>query len=190
VQGSSIVTTCRELHRVRTKRDLAQVIFREAGTYSLEDLQTLRGTIERDLRHLPPPYRRKLYPKMIEQIFGTHHRVIVYCREGRHDREQGPLDPHFEEFCTMIDRACLAEQDQTEARRSLLYYLLAAFNIFVLGVPGHPIGTPFPGGQQVEQRGGLYLCPIRDKEDDVDTSICPYCPAKQSDPTGAARTGR
>lgn len=100
------------------------------------------------------------------------------------------LDAKFGEFCAMVDRTCLAERDDTEAKRTLLYYLLAAFNIFVLGLPGHPVGTPFPGGQRVEQRGGRYICPIRDKEDDVDTSICPYCPAQQSDVTEAARTAR
>ena len=52
----------------------------------------------------------------------------------------------------------------------------------VLGVelPGHPVGTPFPGGFIVEERVGVYYCPVREKEDEVETSICPYCPAEQS----------
>ena len=32
----------------------------------------------------------------------------------------------------------------------------------------------------VEVRGGTYYCPVREKEDEVETSICPFCPAEQS----------
>ncbi|HON40082.1 MAG TPA: DUF2115 family protein, partial [Methanoculleus sp.] len=63
----------------------------------------------------------------------------------------------------------------------LLYFLLAAFNIFVLDLPAHPVGTPFPGGLKVEARNGEYLCPVREKANDVENALCPYCPAKQSE---------
>jgi uncharacterized protein (UPF0305 family) len=33
----------------------------------------------------------------------------------------------------------------------------------------------------VEERDGEYYCPVREKEDEVETSICPFCPAKQSE---------
>ncbi len=53
--------------------------------------------------------------------------------------------------------------------------------MFVLDEPGHPVGTPFPGGFVVEKRGNEYFCPIRDKEEDVWYSICNFCPAKQTE---------
>jgi uncharacterized protein (UPF0305 family) len=53
--------------------------------------------------------------------------------------------------------------------------------MFVLDEPGHPVGMPFPGGFRVEQRGRDYYCLIRDKEKEVFSSICNFCPAKQTE---------
>jgi uncharacterized protein (UPF0305 family) len=40
---------------------------------------------------------------------------------------------------------------------------------------------PFPGPFFVEEKNGIYFCPIRDKEKDVFYSICNFCPARQSE---------
>jgi uncharacterized protein (UPF0305 family) len=53
--------------------------------------------------------------------------------------------------------------------------------MFVLDQPGHPIGTPFPGGFTVRQQGDEFYCPIREKEKDIWYSICNFCPAKQDE---------
>ncbi|MDD5419941.1 MAG: DUF2115 family protein, partial [Methanomicrobiaceae archaeon] len=84
-------------------------------------------------------------------------------------------------FRSMVERASLAQETEERRELELLYYLLAGFAIFVLGRPAHAAGTPFPGGLQVEERDGVFFCPIRDREDDVETAICPFCPAKPSD---------
>lgn len=148
--------------------------------YSLVELQDIRGQLEREFRHLPPGYRRRLYPKIMEQVFGTHHLLLVTSRKGIRGAGER-LDPDFFRYCDMAERE-ISRAEPHRKRSVLLYYLLAAFNLFVVSLPGHPVGTPFPGGSRVEQENGVYYCPIRDKEDDVESSICPYCPARQKDP--------
>ncbi|HZD43891.1 MAG TPA: DUF2115 domain-containing protein [Methanomicrobiales archaeon] len=162
---------------------MAEAICFEVRGYSLQELQDLRGAIEKDLEHLPPQYRKKLQPRLMEQVFGTHHRMLILCRSGDSFRISGPVDERFSEYCAMIERACESCASEREARIEVFYYLLAAFNIFVLQIPGHPVGTPFPGGFAVEKRGGEFFCPVREKEDDVETSICPFCPARQAELT-------
>lgn len=179
-EGSEICDVWKKARRITGKRDLAEYILHHVLQYSLSDLQMFRGAIERELRHLPPPYRRKLYPKMKEQIFGTHHRLLLMHRSGDFAKINGDVGNRFGEYCTMVERACISCTQVQDARREALYFLLAAFNMFVLDLPGHPVGTPFPGGFRVEMRFGEFLCPIRDKEDEVETSICPFCPARQS----------
>jgi len=117
---------------------------------------------------------------VMEMIFETHHALIAAVRRGNPDVQDEPLPDEFREFCGMVERTCLAG-DEREQHLELLYFLLAAFNLFVLGRPAHPAGTPFPGGFEVEVRDGEYLCPVREKADDVENALCPYCPAKQSD---------
>jgi uncharacterized protein (UPF0305 family) len=167
------------MRRARTKEALAAVIAEEVATYTLHDLQEVRGSVERDLRHVPPVYRAQLQPKMMEHIFGMHHEIMIQHRKGRFDDLHGNVDGKFGEFCDML-LGIPNREDDRDLRLVLLYYLIAAFTMFVRELPGHPVGTPFPGGFYVEERGGTYYCPVREKEDDVESSICPFCPAEQS----------
>jgi uncharacterized protein (UPF0305 family) len=180
-QGEAgIRRTCARLRSAKTRAELAEILYREVSGYSLIDLQAMRGRVEQDLRSVPAGYRQRLYPRMMDMIFETHHTLIAAMRRGGPEVQDEPLTEEFQEYCTMVERTCLA-YDEEEQHLELLYFLLAAFNMFVLGLPGHPVGTPFPGGLEVEIRGGEYLCPIREKADDVENALCPYCPAKQSD---------
>ncbi|HUK37742.1 MAG TPA: DUF2115 domain-containing protein [Methanomicrobiales archaeon] len=170
-----------KMRRAASKRALAELVAGEVATYTLHDLQQLRGSVEHDLRHVPPHYRAKLEPRMMEHLFGTHHAIMLrYRREGFHDL-RGPVEGKIGEFCDLLlglpDRD---DRDGRDLRLVLLYYLIAAYTIFACGLPGHPVGTPFPGGFLVEEKDGTYYCPVREKEDEVETSICPFCPAEQS----------
>jgi uncharacterized protein (UPF0305 family) len=178
----------------RDRRHLAGILGEALSTYTLQDLQYLRGKIEHEFRDLPAPYRRKLYPHAIEQVFGAYHDLMLHHRRIRHERWEGPLPPLYAEFCRMLQDLAFSESGNRLHRYDLLYYLLAAFTMFVRELPGHPVGTPFPGGFRVETRNGEYYCPVREKEDEVETSICPFCPAKQAEipsgKSGGATAGR
>ena len=152
-------------------------IYEVVRRYSLHDLLYLRGILEREMRNLPPSYRNRLFPKILEQIFGTHHVLIALHHEGRFTAMTEPLDPSIGKYLEMVDRVCTGDRTYLHPRFDLLYFLLSAFCIFVLGLPGHPVGTPFPGGLQVRREGDRFICPIRQKEDDVENAICPFCPA-------------
>jgi uncharacterized protein (UPF0305 family) len=168
------------MRRTPSKEGLAAIIAEEVATYSLQDLLQLRASVEHDLRHVPPGYRAKLQPKMMEHLFGTHHAVMAGHRKGRFGEYTGPPEGKLGEFCDMLLGLLDRDEEEGDPRLVLFYYLIAAFTIFVCELPGHPVGTPFPGGFIVEERDGTYYCPVREKEDDVETSICPYCPAEQS----------
>ncbi len=174
-----ITAIAARMRRAPSKEALAAIIAWEVATYSLHDLQELRGSVERDLRHVPPGYRAKIQPKMMEHLFGTHHAIMMRHRRERFGDLRGPVEGKLGEFCDML--LDLPNQDEEgDPRLVLFYYLIAAFTMFVCELPGHPVGTPFPGGFLVEERGGTYYCPVREKEDDVESSICPFCPAEQS----------
>ena len=162
-----------------TKEALACIIAEEVATYTLLDLLEIRATLERELRYVPAAYRAKLQPKMREHFFGMHHTIMTGYHSGRFDGHSEPVEGKLGDFCDML--AGVPDADEGwDFRLALLYYLISAFAMFVRGLPGHPVGTPFPGGFSVELRDGTYWCPVREKEDEVKTSICPFCPARQS----------
>jgi len=166
------------MRRAGSRAALAAIIADEMAAYTLTDLLRLRAFVERDLRHVPPGYRAMLQPRMMEHLFGTHHAIMLCHRQGRFGEFRGPPDGKLGEFCDML--LVVPDREEGDLRLTLFYLLIAAFTIFVRELPGHPVGTPFPGGFLVEERDGVYYCPVREKEDEVETSICPFCPAEQS----------
>jgi len=173
----------------RTKGELGKLVAREVHTYSLFDLQIIGGRLNSEIEKLPSPYRENIRPYFREQLFGAHHRLLSMEKSGAFDRMHTPIaEPdRLRDFCGILDTGCFSWDDQSERnvyfrnpKNRLFYYLIAAFTMFVLDEPGHPVGMPFPGGFTVERCGPDYYCLIRDKEKEIPWSICNFCPAKQT----------
>jgi uncharacterized protein (UPF0305 family) len=178
------------LKTARTKGELGNLLVHEIQSYTMFDLQIIGGRLNSEIDKLPSPYRESIRPYFREQLFGKHHqllalhhtRAFVTMNDSMHDRET------FLKFCEMLPDGVFAWQDSSERnpyfrnpKNRLFYYLIAAFTMFVLDEPGHPVGMPFPGGFFVERRGRDYYCLIRDKEKEIFYSICNFCPAHQTE---------
>jgi hypothetical protein len=198
--AKALLTSSREYTRIseissclgtaRTTGELGALLAREVGGYSLFDLQVIGGRLNREVDNLPSPYRQLIRPYFTEQLFGMHHALLHLHRSRAFRTMYSPIrDPGtFTSYCEMLPQGCYSWDDGREKGafgyvpyHRLFYYLISGFTMFVLEKPGHPVGTPFPGGFKVEERKGEFLCPIREKEKDVFFSICNFCPAKQSD---------
>lgn len=174
----------------RTRGELGRMIASEVKRFSLFELQVIGGRMYAEVEKLPSPYRERIRPYFTGQLFGAHHRLLAMERAGAFARMDEPLsDPKtFVKFCQMLPSGTFSWDDRSERnphfrnpRNRLFYYLIAAFTMFVLDEPGHPVGMPFPGGFTVERRADGYYCLIRDREKEVPYSICNFCPAKQTD---------
>lgn len=186
----SVKRVAQSLITARTKGELGQILARELAGYTLHDLQVVGGRIHTELVRLPRSYRDQLRPYLIDQILGGYHRFMTMHRSGQFQAMTEPIaDPEtFSRFCGIIPSGC-TEWDDTMSRmpirytirHRLFYYLISAFTMFILEQPGHPVGTPFPGGFRVEDKKGKFYCLIRDHEKEVPYSLCNYCPALQSD---------
>jgi uncharacterized protein (UPF0305 family) len=187
------------MQSARTKGELGAILACEIQTYSLFDLQIIGGRLNAEIEQLPSPYREAVSPHFREQLFGKHHRLLALHRSGTFASLTTPIRARerFDAFCAMIPGGTHRWDDTGERnpyfrnpKNRLFYYLIAAFTMFVLEEPGHPVGMPFPGGFKVEQRGDEYYCLIRDKEKEVFYSICNFCPALQNEEKGLpARNG-
>ncbi|MFZ1126853.1 DUF2115 domain-containing protein [Methanoregula sp.] len=185
-----IAAVARRLATATTKGDLLRMLAEEAGRYTLADLQVIGGRLFMEVAGLPEPYRSRVRPFFCEQLFGAHHRLLLMYRSGAFRQVGEPIRDRetFEKFCAMIPEGCFTWDEHAERtpfhyapQHRLFYYLMAAFTMFVLDSPGHPVGMPFPGGFAVEDRNGTFYCLIRDREKEVFFSICNFCPAKQSE---------
>ena len=178
------------LDSARTRGELGTILAREVQRYTLFDLQIIGGRLNAEIEKLPSPYREAVGPHFREQLFGKHHLLLAMYRNRAFEPLTAPIRDRerFGKFCGMLPEGSLAWGDSSERnpyfrnpKNRLFYYLIAAFTMFVLEEPGHPVGMPFPGGFTVEQRGRDYYCLIRDKEKEVFWSICNFCPALQTE---------
>lgn len=177
-----------KLRAAGTKGELGEAITSEILKYSLYELQVIGGKVRREIDKLPSPYREKVRPYFQQQLFDMYNRLLSMQRSGNFGDMKDPVsNPSlFAEYLYAIPGGCFNDPETTgtdfnfeDPVKALFYYLLSCFTMFVLDEPGHPVGTPFPGGFTVEKRGNEYYCPIRDKEEEVTFSICNFCPAKQ-----------
>jgi uncharacterized protein (UPF0305 family) len=180
------------LRAARTKGELGLFLVHEIQNYTMFDLQIIGGRLNNEIDSLPSPYRESIRPYFREQLFGKHHQLLAMHHSRAFDRMTAPIRDleTFRKFCEMLPEGCFAWDDSSERnpyfrnpKNRIFYYLIAAFTMFVLDEPGHPVGMPFPGGFSVEKRGKDYYCLIRDKEKEVFYSICNFCPAHQTEET-------
>jgi len=190
---SEIGEIAERMQGARTRGELGSIVSREVQKYSLFDLQIIGGRLNTDIEKLPASYREAIRPYFREQLFGRHHLLLAMHRGKAFERLTSPVRDRerFDQFCAMLPKGTFAWDDSSERnpyfrnpKNRLFYYLIAAFTMFVLEEPGHPVGMPFPGGFRVEQRGTEYYCLIRDKEKEIFYSICNFCPALQSEEPG------
>ncbi len=189
-EAGEIVQMARRMAAATTKGELGLILAGEVGRYTLGDLQILGGRLYAEMVRLPEPYRSRVRPYITEQLFGAHHQLLAMHRSGRFLFMTEPVTDRetFLEFCDMIPDGCFRWDESTERipfrftpRHRAFYYLISAFTMFVLDQPGHPVGTPFPGGFRVEERNGSFYCLIRDREKEVPFSICNFCPAHETE---------
>nr|WP_300998783.1 DUF2115 domain-containing protein [Methanoculleus sp.] len=180
ISAEAIRAACRRMQGAETKGDLLRVIADEMAAFDLHDLEAMNARFERKVGHLPEGYRDRLLSSVREGIFSAHHRLLLLSRNGGGRERDDPPAPALGAYCSMVAEACTAKAREKDPKHLYLKYLLSAFTMFVAEEPAHPVGTPFPGGQIVDEWEGAYLCPVRDMADDVAFALCPYCPAVQS----------
>jgi uncharacterized protein (UPF0305 family) len=179
-----------EIATITEKSILATALAEELAGYSIYDMMKISAGLDREINLLPSPYRERSRAYFTEQLFGRYTKVMKMQSDGDFNSMKGEIADLslYRNFCDMeskhLEARLASENDSDEAFspfHSFYYLTISCFYMFVLDEPGHPVGTPFPGGFTVRQQGDKHYCPIRDKEKDVEYSICNFCPARQDE---------
>ncbi|MDP2796314.1 MAG: DUF2115 domain-containing protein [Methanoregula sp.] len=152
--------------------------------YSLKDIQQMRHNFYEKIRNVTPEYRNRLYAKITEHLLGTWHTMRLMQQQGAFSEMNEPVPAVVNTYRDMVAALCNDTGTGDYTRLSFLKFLIAGFCMFVRHEPGHPAGTPFPGRDMVRLIDGVYYCPVREKANDVDAALCPFCPALQTPAIG------
>jgi uncharacterized protein (UPF0305 family) len=175
---SKIPGDCDLLGSKKTRGDLGREIAAIVIAYSPQDLQQMKGNFAEKIRDIDPAYRKRLEEIITGYLHGTYQNVRLMNQQGAFSSLREPVAENARVFWHMVAVQCTKGDDEDRLR--FLKFLLAGFCMFVQGLPGHPAGMPFPGGDKVEVIDGIWYCPVRTKANDVDAALCPFCPALQT----------
>lgn len=178
-----ILETCSELSAKKTRGELGQAVAGIVLSYSPRDLQQLRRNFSRRIHDFAPEYRDTLEEAIAGHLSGTFQALRRMHGLRAFDPMDEPLAPIASGYWTMVAAQCSSGSEE-QARLRFLKFLLQGFCMLVQGLPGHPVGMPFPGGDRVAVVDGTYNCPVREKANDVESALCPFCPAVQTPEIG------
>jgi uncharacterized protein (UPF0305 family) len=182
-----IAARCCELAEAATRGGLGSRIAPLVLRHSPSDIQRMKRNFETKIQDLDPAYRERLARKINEHLLGTYQRIRLDDQQGIHKTLKEPVTEEQKNYWDMVAGQCRTEDGGDAPKIRFLKYLLAGYCMLVLDEPGHPVGTPFPGGDEVEFTDGVCYCPVREKAGDVDAALCPFCPAKQTPGIGYLR---
>jgi uncharacterized protein (UPF0305 family) len=178
-----IAGDCSTLWSKKTTGELGQAIAVIVLMYSPRDLQQMRGNFSDTVQDFNPDYREKLEETITGHLHGTYQAIRRMHELKNFVQMRESLAMNAGDYWKMVAAQCTSGGDE-QVRLRFLKFLLAGFCMFVQGLPGHPVGMPFPGGDKVEVIEGVYYCPVREKANDVDSALCPFCPALQTPEIG------
>ncbi|MDD1686040.1 DUF2115 domain-containing protein [Methanoregula sp.] len=184
---SQVVAECHNLRLAPTRGELGRQIARLVLAHTPFDIQRMKRNFEAKVLDLTPEYRDRLTKKITEHLLGTYQRIRLADQQGLFKTLHEPLSPGQREYWDMVAGQCRNNDGGDASELRFLKYLLAGYCMLVENVPGHPVGMPFPGGDEVEFTDGIYYCPVKEKSGDVDAALCPYCPARQTPTIGYLR---
>ena len=183
-----IAETSAELLAADSAKDAVPVIKKALEKYTIFDLQKIGGNIRREVEVLPEPYRSRYRPYS-QDLLNQYHAFLADVRSGK-AATGAILDRKlWDEFWKRAEESSFSEKVSKNAPEAGLgnpagkffYRLVYGYAMLIAGLPGHPVGMPFPGGWKVLEESGEILCPIRDKEKDLPQALCNYCPAIQDE---------
>lgn len=162
--------------KCRRKGDLLAFLQTTGRLYTPDDLEIMMEKYAGKIRDLPAEYRNTLKKYATVQIVDGYHQMMTCLLDKIHLNEK--LPKQFRQFASTAPELCIRHNEGD--RHRILKYLIAAFTIFILEAPVHPVGMPFPGGLTVEKYDGTYYCPVRAVWNEIDDAYCRFCPAVQS----------
>jgi uncharacterized protein (UPF0305 family) len=177
---------CSSLPLKKSQGELGQAIADIVLSYSPRDLQEMRWNFSGAIQNINPGYRKRLEETITGHLHGTYQALRLMKQQGNFSRMGEPLTVNAGDYWKMVEIQCSAGNEE-QARLRFLKFLLSGFCMFVQGLPGHPVGMPFPGDDKVEFIDGAYYCPVREKANNVDSALCPFCPALQTPESGYLR---
>lgn len=156
---------------------ILKVLKEYSATISVFDLMKVNAEMIEESKYVQENYKDKSHAVYTKYFLGR-------IREIRNDNTIYDNDIDKEEFIDAV--ATLKSYHDAESlthktKFPLIYAIVSLYTTFVLEEPIHPVGTPFPGSLKVEEKNGVFYCPVKDANLESPNAVCKMCIAEQLD---------
>jgi uncharacterized protein (UPF0305 family) len=147
---------------------------KDAQDFSIHDIMKARASMEKSVHNLPQKYREMYSSVLFTYLYDTIQHLKN--RKSLDTTEEIDREKH-EEVIKRIDRF-VDGNDPGQKAFARFARIATLYLVFIEKKPIHPPGMVFPGGLKIIEEDGLFYCPVRDKQSEVDIALCEFCICK------------
>ena len=154
-----------------------EVLKQYCATISVFDLMAVNAEMIEESKYVQENYKDKSHGVYAKYFLGR-------IKEIRDDNTSYERNIDKEDFIDSV--ATLKSYHENESLISktkfpLIYGIVSLYTTYILEEPIHPVGTPFPGSLKVEEKDGMFYCPVKDANLESPNAVCKMCIAEQLD---------
>ena len=154
-----------------------EVLKQYCATISVFDLMEVNAEMIEESKYVQENYKDKSHGVYAKYFLGR-------IKEIRDDNTHYSRNIDKEDFIDSV--ATLKSYHENESLISktkfpLIYGIVSLYTTYILEEPIHPVGTPFPGSLKVEEKDGVFYCPVKDANLESPNAVCKMCIAEQLD---------
>lgn len=158
-----------------SKDALLMILKEQSRTVSVFDLMQVTAEMMEDTKYVQESYRKEANGVYAKYFLGRLKEIIdnqtIY--NETFDKDE------FIETIALLKSYNIEERKSTKTKFPLIYTIVSLYTTYILEEPIHPVGTPFPGSLKVEEKDGVYYCPVKDANLESPNAVCGFCIAEQ-----------
>ncbi len=134
------------------------------------DLALVRSRLEEEAKFLPEKHKQIYSKDYFTYLYLTFQNIL---KTPSIDNTEPIDDLALEKLMKKINRI---ERKPVKNFFSIVIPHL----VFIEKKPIHPTGMLFPGGKKIICKDGMYYCPVKDIQSEIDLALCDACIAYDS----------
>ncbi|KGK98697.1 hypothetical protein LI82_07575 [Methanococcoides methylutens] len=151
--------------------DLLSSLQKSARSIPISDIMKARAFMVRSASGLPKKYREAYSTELFNYLYT----IFTEISNSKQPEMNETIDAEeYEDLMKRLEQMGVPE-DKNQKYFNQLVNLTAPYLVFIVKKPIHPIGMVFPGGDQVLEKDGIYYCPVKDKQNNVECALCKFC---------------
>lgn len=146
-----------------------------SATISVFDLMAANSEMIEENKYVQGNYKEQVQGVYAKYFLGR----IKEIRDDNNHYENNIDKEEFIDAVATLKRYHEEESISSKTKFPLIYGIVSIYTTFILNEPIHPVGTPFPGSLKVEEKDGVYYCPVKEANLDSPNAVCKMCIAEQ-----------